>query len=149
MEFIHNPLSWTHPIAIVVYVYSVLCLLLAGGVLWARYTILHPERDRLLRELPAIESQITMGQKQLKEANRQVDKGIEQFQRLLHIVDALFLPLLETRIAGLLLQLLERRFGKEPGWAKFVIEKGTETVFNQLEEYVIIKKETQEEAIHG
>jgi len=120
------------------------------GVVWFRHTILHPERDKLVQELPIIEAQISEGYQQIKALNRQVDKGVEQIQELFYIVNALFLPLLKTQVAGALLNLLESRFEKQPGWAKIVIEKGTETVFSQIEEHVIIKKEeTKKEAVHG
>lgn len=150
LDCMQTQITWTHPIAIGVYVYSALSLLTGLGVLWARHNILHPERDKLVQELPIIENQISEGYQQLKALNRQVDKGVEQIQDLFYIVNALFLPLLKTRVVGMLLNLLENRFEKQPGWAKLVIEKGTETVFNQIEEHIVIKKEeTHKEAVHG
>lgn len=150
MEFMQTQLNWTHPIAIGVYIYAVLSLGMGAGVFWVRHQILHPERDKLAQDLPVIEHQLKEGYKQIKALNRQVDKGVEQIQDLFYIINALFLPLLKTQLVGVLLDLMERRFDQKPGWAKLVIEKGADTVFSQIEEHIVIKKEEiHKEAAHG
>ncbi|MBF2055448.1 MAG: hypothetical protein IGS03_18520 [Candidatus Sericytochromatia bacterium] len=129
-DWLYTELSWTHPLAWGVYVYAGLSLLLAAGLLWFRYNILLVEAHQLAREAPQIKAQLQDGRAQLKALNRQADRGLERISAMLDILALYFLPLLESRLAGLLLLKLSAH----SHWVRLGSKKALELIFIRVED---------------
>lgn len=128
-EWLYTELSWTHPLAWGVYVYALLSLLFAVGLLWFRHNILQVEAHQLALEAPQIKAQLQLGRQQLKQLNRQADRGLERLSALLDILSLYFLPLLESRLASLLLL----RLSGQSLWLRLGSKKALELFFLRVE----------------
>lgn len=132
MGFMTEAISWGHPLAWSVYVYVGLSLMLAGALFWLRQNVIHPQRDSLLQEAAMAHEQITAAKLQLVQINRQFDRGLDQLEQMLNLIQGLFLALLETR----LMTSAMLRLRKHPIWIKLAVKKGIDTVFAQAEAVV-------------
>jgi len=129
MDWLYTHLTWTHPLAWGVYAYACLSLITAFALLWFRITILRPERAQLAQEAPQIQQQVQAGRQQLRHLNRQVDRGLDQIEALLDIVTLYFLPVLESKLASLLLLKLDAH----SSFIKLGSKKALQAIFSQLE----------------
>ncbi|MGV3525541.1 MAG: hypothetical protein ACO1RX_15030 [Candidatus Sericytochromatia bacterium] len=132
MEFLASPLHWGHPLAWLVYIWSAGNLILALALWWGRETILLPQADLLRADAHVIYAEITGVQAQLKAVNRQADRGLDQLEQLMNLIQGLFLSLLETRLVGLALRKLRHK----PLVVRMVTTKGINVVLGQLETVV-------------
>lgn len=137
-----NPLSWTHPIAWISYIYTVLSLGTAAFAFWLRKNILTPQKQQLSQDLNEIQMQLQMAQVELKQANRQVDKGLEQLEDIFSLFEGLFLALLETR----LILFLMRKLRRKPFLLRVGLKKGIEQVFSVIHNLVKTKNIDIDEA---
>ena len=137
-----DPLSWTHPIAWITYIYVVLSLGTAAIAFWLRTNILTPQKQQLSQDLNEIQMQIQQAQQDLKHANRQADKGMEQLENIFSLFEGLFLALLETRLVLLLMRKLRRK----PFLLRIGVKKGVEQVFSVIHDLVKTKKIDIDEA---
>lgn len=122
-------LTWTHPVAWVVYIYAFLSLGLGAGLLWLRYQVLHPQREELLLEAAEVRQQLCEARAKLAMINRQADRGLDQLEQLLNLTQGLFLELLETKLVTTVLERMRHR----PLLLKLVTRKGLETAFDQAD----------------
>lgn len=129
-DWLYTELSWTHPLAWGVYAYASLSLLFATGLLWFRYNILLVEARQLDREAPQIKAQLQDGRQQLKALNRQADQGLERLSGMLDILALYFLPLIESRLASLLLVKLSTR----SLWVRLGSKKALDLLFIRVED---------------
>lgn len=134
-------ITWTHPVAWGVYVYGVLSLLTAGLLWWLRYSVLVPQKELLSQDLNDIQMQIQDARVQLKALNRQVDRGLEQLEDLLNLVQTLFIGLLETRLMGLILKKLKY----QPLVLRFAIKQGLSQVFTRVLDIIKNKRITYDD----
>ena len=128
-DVITESLSWGHPVAWGVYIYTFLSLGLALGLLWLRRQILHPQRDELLVQAAEVQVQLSQAHEQLVQINRQADRGLDQLEALLNLTQGLFLALLETR----LVEVAMARLRKRPIWIRLLTRKGLETAIAQAD----------------
>lgn len=122
-------LTWTHPVAWVVYIYAFLSLGLGLGLLWLRYQVIHPQREDLLAEAAEVQQQLREARAQLAMINRQADRGLDQLEQLLNLTQGLFLELIETKLVTNVLE----RMRYKPLWLKLATRKGIETAFDQAD----------------
>ncbi len=132
MGFMTETISWGHPLAIGVYVYVGLSLLLAGVLFWVRYNVIHPQRAQLLSEAAQVHAQVVDVRAQLVLVNRQFDRGLDQLEQMLNLIQGLFLALLETRLVTSAML----RLRKHPIWIKLAVKKSIDTIFAQAETLV-------------
>lgn len=128
-DWLYTDMTWTHPLAWGIYLYAALNILLALGLLWFRYRILQVEAHKLGYEAPHLKAQMQLGRQQLKQLNRQADRGLEQLSALLDILTLYFLPVLESRLASLLLLKL----GTRSLWIRLGSKRILDLLFLRLE----------------
>ena len=129
-------LSWTSGLSIGIYIYSALALLLAMALGYVRHVILKEYADLLFGELPEVALVFDDAQHQLRELNRQVDRGMDHLASLFNLVQGLFLALLETRVIGWIMT----RIHGAPLPVKLVARKGVEQGFHRVHERIIQMK---------
>ena len=129
MGFMTEILSWGHPLAWGVYVYAVLSLGLAGVLFWLRQQVLIPQRATLLADAAEVHGQLSDATGQLVQLNRQFDRGLDQFEQALNLIQGLFLALLETRLITSAMLRLRRH----PIWIKLATKKAIDVVFAQAQ----------------
>lgn len=122
-------LTWTHPVAWVVYIYALLSLGLGVVLMWLRFQVIHPQREELLLDAAEMHQQLQEVREQLVTINRQADRSLDQLEALLNLTQGLFLALLETRLVTLVLARLRH----QPIWLKLIARKGLETAFSQAD----------------
>jgi len=137
-----DPLSWTHPIAWITYVYVILSLGTAAIAFWLRTHILTPQKQQLSQDLNEIQMQIQQAQYDLKHANRQADKGMDQLSDIFSLFEGLFLALVETRLVLFLMRKLRRK----PFLLRIGVKKGVEQVFAVIHNLVKTKNIDIDEA---
>ncbi len=123
-----DPLSWTHPIVWISTIYIVLSLGTAAICFWLRKNILTPQKQQLSQDLNDIQMQLQKVQVELKQANRQADKGLEKLEDIFSLFQGLFLALIETR----LIMLLMRKLRRKPFILRVGLKKGVEQVFSAI-----------------
>ncbi len=129
-------LSWTSSLSIGIYIYSVLALLLALALGYLRHVILKEYAELLFSELPEVAGLFEDAQGQLRQLNRQVDRGMDHLSSLFNLVQGLFLALVETRVIGWIM----RRIHGAPLPVKLVARKGVEQGFHVVHQRIIQMK---------
>jgi hypothetical protein len=127
-----NNLSWTSGLSFGIYIYAIVSILLALGLWFIRRNVLREYASLLFLELPALAEIFQDAQQQLRQVNRQVDRGMDQLGSVFDLVQGLFLALLETRVIAWIM----RRIHGAPLPIKMVTRKGIEQAFRVVYERI-------------
>ena len=136
-------IGWFSFPSILVYVYSALSLLVAGICWYVRHKIVPEYEDILYGELPRAAALLEEAHIQVRQINRQVDRGMDQIEALFNLIQGLFLSLIETKLVAFIL----KRINKAPLPVKVVAKKGLGQAFAVVHERVKHKKINQDEAV--
>ncbi len=128
-QFVSEPIHWNHPVAWLVYVFSGLNLLFALILFLLRQQILAPQMTHILLEAAQVKADLKAARSQLKQINRQADRGLEQLEELLYLSQGWFIGLLESRFVPILIGYLN----DYPSWFKFATKKGFSTALTRVD----------------
>lgn len=127
-----NNLSWTSGLSLGIYIYAIVSIILALGLWFIRRNVLREYTSLLFLELPELAIVFQDAQQQLRQANRQVDRGMDQLSSVFALVQGLFLALLETRVIAWIMQ----RIQGAPLPVKMITRKGVEQAFRVVYERI-------------